>query len=425
MAYAEKDIFVYENWHGDTPSLVGVLRVSANKGRETFSFEYAPEWLDSFDGKFSLDPDLSFVHGRQYKPQNKNLLGLFSDSCPDRWGKLLMNRKEDIDARKENRKPRKLLASDYLLGVHDESRMGALRFSLEKGGEFLCNYVAHSIPPWIRIRDLEHASVAFDNDDAAMGEKWLKELLAPGSSLGGSRPKATVLGSDGSLWIAKFPSKHDEWNIGAWEKTVHDLARSCSLNVPESKLETYSDVGGTFLVKRFDRDGKRRVHFAFAMTLLGQTDGASGAEGMSYIDLADFIRAYGARPQQDLLELWKRIVFSMAVSNTDDHLRNHGFILSAEGWRLSPLYDVNPVPGGKWLSLNVIEAVSSIDLSLAIEVSEYFGLNESEAEHVSSEICKTVQKNWVRTAESYGLSRSSIEHMRPAFTLEKNFQRYF
>jgi serine/threonine-protein kinase HipA len=303
--------------------------------------------------------------------------------------------------------------------------MGVLRFSLEKGGEFLCNDAAHSIPSWIKIRDLEHASIAFDNDDATMGEKWLKELLAPGSSLGGARPKATVLDSEGSLWIAKFPSKHDEWNIGAWEKTVHGLARSCSLNVPESKLETYSDVGGTFLVKRFDRDGKRRVHFASAMTLLGQTDGASATEGMSYIDIADFIRAYGARPQQDLLELWKRIVFSMAVSNTDDHLRNHGFILSEEGWRLSPLYDVNPVPGGKWLSLNVNEAVSSIDLSLAIEVSEYFGLSESEAEDVSSEICKTVQENWVRTAESYGLSRSSIEHMRPAFTLEKNFQRCF
>ena len=252
-----------------------------------------------------------------------------------------------------------------------------------------------------------------------MEEKWLRELLAPGSSLGGARPKATVQAADGSLWIAKFPSKHDEYNSGAWEKVVHDLARMSGLNVPESKLETFSKTGSTFLVKRFDRIGKQRVHFSSAMTLLGKTDGASAADGSSYLDLAAFIRANGASPKQDLEELWKRIVFSMAVSNTDDHLRNHGFLLTNAGWRLAPLFDVNPVPSGDSLSLNVSEYDNTIDLSLALEVAEYFGLTNRDAEKAATQICDTVQNNWTRLAEQYGLSRGAIEYMRPAFSLER------
>ncbi len=418
MAQTEKTIFVYENWRSEKPSLIGRLHTSFIRGQETFSFEYADEWLRSFESAYSLDPDLSLYRGRQYTPLDKGLFGLFADSCPDRWGRLLMKRKEAIDARKEDRKPRKLTESDFLLGVYDESRMGALRFSLEEGGEFLSNGKSFATPPWISLRTLENASISFENDDNGLGEKWLWELLAPGSSLGGARPKASVQAADGSLWIAKFPSKHDEYNSGAWEKVVHDLARLCSLDVPESKLETFSKTGGTFLVKRFDRDGKRRIHFASAMTLLGKTDGASAADGTSYLDLAEYIRAYGAEPKQDLTELWKRIVFNMAVSNTDDHLRNHGFILTPTGWRLSPLFDVNPVPSGDRLSLNVSEADNSIDLSLAVEVAEYFGLTKDEATKISTNICEAVKKNWTKIAENYGLSRGAIEYMRPAFSLQ-------
>lgn len=196
------------------------------------------------------------------------------------------------------------------------------------------------------------------------------------------------------------------------------MARLCSLNVPESKLETFSKTGSTFLVKRFDRDGKRRIHFASAMTLLGKTDGASAADGTSYLDMASFIRANGSEPKQDLMELWKRIVFNMAVSNTDDHLRNHGFILTPSGWILSPLFDVNPIPSGNSLSLNVSEYDSSIDLSLTMEVAEYFGLTKNEAAKISSNICETTSRNWGRIAESCGLSRGAIETMRPAFSLQ-------
>ncbi|MCM1193439.1 MAG: HipA domain-containing protein [Butyrivibrio sp.] len=242
-------------------------------------------------------------------------------------------------------------------------------------------------------------------------------MLAPGSSLGGARPKATVQDEKGNLWIAKFPSKHDEVNIGAWEKAVHDLAKLCGLNVPEARLETFSKAGSTFLVKRFDRDGNKRIHFASAMTLLGKTDGASGEESCGYLDIASFIRQNGAAPEQDLKELWKRIVFNMAVSNTDDHLRNHGFILTKTGWRLSPLYDVNPVPYGDTLSLNVNMDDNSISMELAVSVAKYFNIKEEEADRVINEIKLTVKDNWEKAAGRCGLSRSSCEYMKSAFEM--------
>ena len=188
-----------------------------------------------------------------------------------------------------------------------------------------------------------------------MEEKWLKQLIAPGSSLGGARPKASVLAPDDSLWIAKFPSKYDEINVGAWEMVVHDLAKLCNLDVPEAKLEKFSKIGSTFLVKRFDRENDRRIHFASAMTLLGKKDGAGAADGLGYLDIASIIRQNSINPKKDLRELWRRIVFNMAVSNTDDHLRNHGFLLKKDGWILSPLFDVNPNIYGDALALNVDE----------------------------------------------------------------------
>lgn len=415
MAQNEKLIYVYENWKKETPSLLGKLRSTFVRGQENFSFEYDQQWLQECAGSYTLDPDLALYRGRQYTPLDKPLFGLFSDSCPDRWGRLLMRRREAIQARKEDRKPRKLTESDFLLGVFDESRMGALRFSLEEGGPFLSNDPAYATPPWVKLRTLEHASLAFESDDGELDEHWLQQLLAPGSSLGGARPKASVLAADGTLWIAKFPSRNDEYNSGAWEMVAHDLANLCGLCVPEAKLETFSKTGSTFLVKRFDRQGTRRIHFASAMTLLGKTDGASASDGTSYLDLAAFIRSHGATPAEDLRELWKRIVFNMAVSNTDDHLRNHGFLLTEEGWRLSQLYDVNPVPEGNALSLNVDEADNSIDFSLAIEVAEYFGLSKTEGSKILRVISQTVQENWEPVAQQYGLGRGAIEQMRSAF----------
>ena len=414
MAFEETVIFVYMDASSAAPAMMGRLYVSHTRGKELFAFEYSEEWLRSSSASIIIDPDLSLYKGRQFVPPDKLLFGMFSDSCPDRWGRLLMNRREEYYAKVEGRKPKTLNESDYLLGVYDETRMGALRFSLNEGGPFLSNDKGLAAPPWIKLRTLESASMAYENDEGGQESKWLEQLLAPGSSLGGARPKASVQAPDESLWIAKFPSKHDDWDSGAWEMVVHDLAVMCKLNVPEAKLEKFSKEGSTFIVKRFDRIGKQRLHFSSAMTLLGKKDGDTSA---SYLDIASFIKANGAAPKKDLRELWQRIVFSMAVSNTDDHLRNHGFLLENNGWGLSPLYDINPDFRGSALHLNVSENESIIDFDLAIETAEYFDLNLNDAKSSVANIRETVSRNWMDIAATHGLSRSAVSRMEPAFNM--------
>ena len=414
----EKKIYVYFDNDADVKIKVGCLFADYQRGAEKFSFEYDKEFLQSKFAGYFFDYDLQLYSGRQYLPLEKSLFGVFSDTAPDRWGRILMKRREKIAANEEGRlKPRPLNESDFLLGVYDEARMGALRFSLEEDGEYLSSEKDLSTPPFENLRTLEEASREFEKDENLLEGKWLKQLLAPGSSLGGARPKATVKDVDGSLWIAKFPSKHDEYDSGAWEKTVHDLAKLCGLNVPESRLMKFSKFGSTFLVKRFDREGAKRIHFVSAMTALGKKDGANATDGTGYLDIAAFIGAYGAAPQEDLKELWRRIVFNMAVSNTDDHLRNHGFVLASKGWRLSALYDVNPIPDGASLSLNVSEEDNSLSINLVVEVAEQFMISKKEAATLANEILFTVRDNWRKIAEKNGLSKSSIEYMKSAFAL--------
>ena len=414
MVSKEKTIFVYDDFSMQNPTWMGTLYVNSLKGEESYSFEYDRGWLKKTSLKITLDPELMPYSGRQY-PFGKTIFGLFSDSSPDRWGRVLMNKRERILAGKEGRKPAKLYDSDYLLGVYDETRLGGIRFKTEPNGAFLSDDKETAAPPWTSLRTLEEASRNFENDDTAVSEKWLNQLIRPGSSLGGARPKATVIDPKEQLWIAKFPSRNDENDSGAWEMVTHDLAEICGLHVPEAKLEKFSKLGSTYLVKRFDRILNKRVHFASAMTLLGKTDGASAAEGTSYLDIAAFIKSYGAQPKRDLIELWKRIVFNMAVSNTDDHLRNHAFIFTENGWRLSPLYDVNPVPYGNELSLNVDEADNSINIDLAIETAVRFGISRTDATNDAKDILVIVRENWEKLATAYGLSRRLIEEMRPAF----------
>lgn len=415
MAVNQKTIFVYDDFSTEQPVLMGSLYVNVIKGGESYSFEYDKDWLRKTGLTLTLDPELMPYSGRQY-PTGKNIFGLFADASPDRWGRVLMNKRERILAEKEGRKPSKLYDSDYLLGVYDETRMGGIRFKANQEGPFLSDDKETAAPPWATLRTLEEASRNFENDETGLTEKWLNQLIKPGSSLGGARPKATVVDTKDQLWIAKFPSKNDENDTGAWEMATHDLAALCGLNVPEAKLEKFSQLGSTFLIKRFDRLGSKRVHFASAMTLLGKTDGASAADGSSYLDIAAFIKSYGAQPKKDLGELWKRIVFNMAVTNTDDHLRNHAFILTDKGWILSPLYDVNPVPYGDELSLNVDEEDNSISIDLAVQTAVRFGISESDAEAQAEEILKIVRDNWEKTAAGYGLTRRQIEEMRPAFS---------
>lgn len=412
----EKVIYVYLDCDAEAASPVGKLFVSFEKGSERFSFEFDDAFLSGkYSGMF-FDADIYPYQGRQYLPTDKILYGVFSDSAPDRWGRLLMKRRESILAKSEERKPRKLTESDFLLGVYDEARMGALRFSLKPDGPFLSDDRDYVTPPFENLRTLEEASREFEKDENLLEGKWVKQLIGPGSSLGGARPKATVKDVDGSLWIAKFPSKNDEYDIGAWEKVVHDLAGQCGLNVPLSRLMRFSKLGGTFLVKRFDRNGKQRIHFISAMTALGKKDGASAADGTSYLDIVSFIKSNGASPKEDLEELWKRIIFNIAVSNTDDHLRNHGFVMTTDGWRLSPLYDVNPSPYGDCLALNINEQDNSISVDLAIDAAKFFGISKDAAQRMAEEILSVVGNGWERTALQNGMSKSSVEYMRPAFS---------
>lgn len=415
MAMNQKTIFVYDDFSTDQPILMGSLYVNVIKGGETYSFEYDKDWLKKTGLALTLDPEIMPYSGRQY-PTGKNIFGLFADASPDRWGRVLMNKRERILAEKEGRKPSKLYDSDYLLGVYDETRMGGIRFKANLEGPFLSDDKETAAPPWATLRTLEEASRNFENDETGLTERWLNQLIKPGSSLGGARPKATVVDTKDQLWIAKFPSKNDENDTGAWEMVAHDLAALCGLNVPEAKLEKFSPLGSTFLIKRFDRLGSKRVHFASAMTLLGKTDGASAADGSSYLDIAAFIKSYGAQPKMDLIELWRRILFNMAVTNTDDHLRNHAFVLTDKGWILSPVYDVNPVPYGDELSLNVDEEDNSISIDLAVQTAVRFGISKSDAEAEAEDILKIVRDNWEKTAAEYGLTRRQVEEMRPAFS---------
>jgi serine/threonine-protein kinase HipA len=412
-----RNILVYAHWEGfNDPVLMGILSAAPAKGKEVFSFEYTKKWLQS-GYTYMLDPDLQLYPGRYFPRDEKLNFGVFLDSCPDRWGRVLMDRKEAALARREKRAVKHLLESDYLLGVYDGHRMGGLRFKLEEEGEFLNNDINMAAPPWASLRELEQASRKFEEDNPADKDylKWINLLIAPGSSLGGARPKASVLDPKGHPWIAKFPSVKDEKNVGAWEMVVNQLARKAGLDVAEAEIKQFGNKYHTFLSKRFDRNAKgKRLHFASAMTLLGYTDGAGSDSGVSYLELAEFIMKHGSDVNIDLEELWRRIVFFICVKNTDDHLRNHGFLLSNKGWKLSPAYDINPNEYGTGLGLNISEKDNSLDLDLALNVAEYFRVDEKKAKTIMNKIQKAVS-NWSEAARNIGISKIEQDRLSGAF----------
>lgn len=416
----KKDILVYAHWNSfKTPVLMGTLSATPARGKEVFSFEYTKEWLKS-DFTYMIDPDLQMYSGRYFPREEKLNFGAFLDSCPDRWGRVLMDRREAAIARKEARKMKQLLESDYLLGVFDGHRMGALRFKINENGEFLNDDKNMAAPPWTSLRELEHASIKFEEDNMDDEEylKWINLLIAPGSSLGGARPKASVSDSQGHLWIAKFPSVKDEKNIGAWEMVVNTMASKAGLNVAQADIKQFKSKYHTYLTKRFDRTVKgSRIHFASAMTLLGYMDGAGHDTCVSYLELAEFIMRNGADVNTDLKELWRRIVFHICVKNTDDHLRNHGFLLTDKGWRLSPAYDINPNEYGTGLSLNISEKDNALDIELALSVAEFFRIDKKKANQIINQT-KSVVSNWRGYAKNYGIGKTEQDRMSKAFSLE-------
>ena len=420
---AQRIIEVWADWVGlGGPTFMGTLFATTSRGKEIFSFEYDPAWLA---GSYvqSLDPGLNLYEGPQYLPVDQDNFGVFLDSCPDRWGRVLMRRREAQQARDENRKERKLLESDYLLGVHDNHRMGALRFRKTKNGPFLDDSQYLASPPWTSLRELERISLQLEREDAVDDPdyaKWLHMLIAPGGSLGGARPKASVVDDAGALWIAKFPSRKDDDDVGAWEGVAHELAKRAGVQTATTQMHKYGSQQHTFLAKRFDRhnDGGR-MHFASAMSLLQRNDGDDAGSGVSYLELAELIIKSGSQTDHDLEELWKRIVFFVCISNTDDHLRNHGFLLEPSGWSLAPAYDINPNPHGAGLRLNISETDNAQDLDLVREVAPYFRVEASRAGEIVNNIVSVVAL-WQDVAKAYGIRRSEQERMASAFDLARS-----
>jgi serine/threonine-protein kinase HipA len=418
-----REIEVWADWRElKSPSLMGHLRCSLSRGKEVFSFSYDQAWLAGGHSQ-TLDPDLRLFGGPQYLGGgDRPNFGIFLDSSPDRWGRLLMQRREAALARAADRPVRRLQETDYLLGVHDEQRSGALRFKEPASGDaWLCDEPSMRTPPWASLRELEHASWKIQDDSANDDPhylEWLNLLIAPGSSLGGARPKAGVRDAGGDLWIAKFPGRSDTRDMAAWEMLVHKLAIEAGLQVPDAGLRQFGDGHRTFMTRRFDREagtkGKQRIHFASAMTLLGRSDGTDHLAGASYLELVEFISRQGAQPAMDLEELWRRIIFSIAVHNTDDHLRNHGFLLCPDGWRISPAYDLNPDPHGAGLSLNISETDNALSFGLALEVAPFFRLDSRTAELILQQVRGTVC-GWKKHAHRLGIPGAEQETMAPAF----------
>ena len=408
---------------------LGVLRRSSIDGFFDFTthswkgsvfFEYTETWVNKQNPILFLDPHLGFYKGKQYLPEEKNNFGIFLDSSPDRWGRLLMRRREAWQAKEEGRDERTLFESDFLLGVFDGHRMGGVRFKLSEDGPFMNDQKKMATPPWTLLRELEYASLQLERDDGMNDPEyshWLNVLIDPGSSLGGARPKASVIDDKGHLWIAKFPSSRDDKNAGAWEMVLHELAKSCGIHVSEARLQKFSGKHHTFLSKRFDRtNDQRRIHFASAMTLLGLQDGADHVEGVGYLDLVGFIMQNCPEAKEDLEQLWRRMVFNILVSNTDDHLRNHGFILTDTGWRLSPAYDMNPNELGNGLTLNISENSNDLDISLALETAYLYQLKSYRAESILKEMRQEIS-HWRTVAKKFGISHSEMEQTKRAFRL--------
>ena len=416
MKATKTDIWVYAHWkHLEAPKCIGMLSAQQSKGSRIFGFEYDKDWLKS-DQVFLLDPEIGLYSGTQY-PDKKDNFGVFMDSMPDSWGRKLMLRRAAQTALLKGESIPKLYEIDFLLGVHDITRMGALRFKLDPNGPFLDNNKNNPTPPITHLRELQASVKAYEEDeDGKNGDEWLPILFAPGSSLGGARPKANVVDLDGHLCIAKFPSKADTTDKAAWEYLAYEMACRAGVNMPICTLEKVRDPYHTFLSRRFDREAEQRIHFASAMTMTGNSEETIRDATPSYLEIAEFIQTYGSNIAVDLHQLWRRIVFNMAISNTDDHFRNHGCLLEEKGWRLSPAYDINPSTDKNGLALNVDMDNNELDFELAKSVGQFFQLNEGQMDQTIREVISVV-KDWRSFASKLGIARADQELMSPAFTL--------
>ena len=407
-----RNLLVYVDIDG-TPHLAGRLWAHIRKGRESATFEYDRGWLN-YENRFSLEPALALGPGPFHTPPRKPLFACFGDSAPARWGRVLMRRAERRRAERVDETPRTWMEIDYLLMVDDEARQGALRFARQEGDPFLANHEAVRIPPVIDLPQLLSAAerVVGDTDS----DEDLRLLLAPGSSMGGARPKASVRDRGGHLAIAKFPRKGDEVNAVLWEGVALRLAEKSGIPVPAWRIERVLNKP-VLLLRRFDRVQGSRIPFLSAMSMLGASENETG----SYLDFVDALRRYGANPTGDMHDLWRRIVFNVLISNTDDHLRNHAFLHPRpDGWRLAPAYDLNPAPTD--IKPRVLKTAINLDdhtasLDLAMSVSPYFELDKSKAQAIAGEVGMAV-RTWREEASLLGLTPSEISRMASAFEHE-------
>lgn len=408
----ENEILTYIDLNG-IPTLAGRLWIHSKQNRQSISFEYDRAWL-KMPNRFSLDPALQLSEGAFHASMEKPLFGAIEDSAPDRWGRLLMQRAEKKFAVKEKRHPRTLTEIDFLLLVGDETRQGALRFKKKPDSPFLTTYEKNSIPPLLSLGKLLAASnrVLQDSDT----DEDLRLLLAPGSSLGGARPKASVRDRDGHLAIAKFPKKNDEIDVISWEAVALTLAAKASIPTPQWRLESVKNRR-MLISRRFDRFQNTRIPFLSAMSALQARDN----EPHSYLEIADAIRQMSAFPQDDLRALWRRMVFNILISNVDDHLRNHAFLYSdSTGWILSPAYDLNPTPTDikpRVLSTMIDLIDSSASIDLAFNVGGYFKINHTDMKQIVKEVARATGE-WQATAKKLKISKREIDRMASAFEHE-------
>lgn len=397
-------------------TLMGVLGHESLRGSDSYSFSFDKEWLLKY-GSLFLGPDLNNYPGQQYTRPGRDIFGCFSDALPDRWGRTLLLRREQIQAREEHRSPRRLSSFDYLLGIDDCSRMGALRFKKERNGEYINSAESLRVPPLADIRTLTRASLEFEKTEASNqlpDKKWIGQLVHPGSSLGGARPKAVVLDASGKLCLIKFPSGKDDYDVALWEHHSHLLAKLSGVVSSDTSVLGVGEKYHALLSRRFDRtDSGRRIHFASAMTLLGLTDGCDAGSGNGYLDIVDFILQNCCDVRSNLNQLYRRVAFNIAIGNSDDHFRNHGFLLTRRGWTLAPAYDMNPsLTGCQSLLINSSSNESSLPLLLD-SCGEYM-LGSEDARKIIDEVAQGVAQ-WKALALRLGISSREMDMFAPLY----------
>lgn len=379
----------------DKPELVGELCYEKLRGSDSYAFQYDEHWLKGH-AEVKLSEDINNYPGMQYTQPGQDVFGCFSDALPDRWGRTMLKRREQILASEEKRAVRSLSSFDYLMGIDDFSRMGGFRFKKELEGEFINVSASLKIPPLTELKDLLHASREIEKSEEANvlpEKKWIAQLIQPGSSLGGARPKVSVLDEKGNLCIAKFPSRKDDYDAGLWEHFSHLLAQKAGIEVAQTKVLGGLGKYHTFLSRRFDRkDEAKRVHFASSMSLLGLKDGDNAQGGYGYLDMVDFILQGCCDVEQNLQELYRRVAFNMCIGNSDDHFRNHGFLLTQKGWTLSPAYDMNPTLN-EYQSLLVNESSNKADISVLLDSCESYLIKKEIAANIIQEV-QTAVSGW-------------------------------